>query len=307
MGDDIVVRCTVPNMCHSPTLTQLPSGALWCAWYAGSYECASDTVLQWAWQDDNNVWAEALSINPFPGYAVGNPVVDCHPDVPGLTLYFSVVTGPWWTDALLVSITSADQGRTWTTPRLLSPERGLMPRTNVLHLKEGSLLLPIYREQLRVPVILRSEDQGRTWDMTGDTTVTGYAIQPAVVELPDDTVAMFTRSNQGRVFVSYSFNHGKSWTASRPTLLPNPNSSVAVTNTPSGQVLIVYNPSDHTRDTIAYSTSDDGGETWDVPHVIMQRIHGELSYPSLWRDRDGRLHVVFTENRTSIHHCVLQN
>ena len=275
-----------------------------CAWYAGSYECAADTELQWAVQTVDGQWGRIESIRPFAGYGVGNPVLDWNPVTRALTIYFSVVAGTWWTDALLLAMASQDSGTTWERPHLLMPTRGLMARTSVVHVKNGTVLLPIYHEQYRVPLVLLSTDQGKTWEMTGDTTMFGHAIQPAVVELPDDTLAMFTRTDKGFVYVSYSFNHGKSWTMSQPTALPNPNSSIAAVCLHDGAVLMALNPSDYSRDTLALATSRDGGVTWSEPETIVHKPHAEYSYPAMQQMPHGLLHLVFTENRARILHGV---
>lgn len=302
---DAVAAYSKPPMCHSATLTQLADGRLFCAWYAGSYECAADTVLQWSCRGDTGKWSDARTIASFGGYGVGNPVVDCDPVTGDLSLYFVVLSGPWWSDSLLVAIKSFNDGQTWSAPVLISPERGLMCRTNIVHLQSGLLLLPIYREKQFSPLVLRSSDNGQTWEMVGDTTVSGRAIQPAIIELSSGRLAMYLRTTTGRIFVSYSFNNGASWTASQPTALPNPNSSVAVIRITDGRLVLAYNPSESTRDTLAFSLSADDGQTWSDPNVIASQRNAEYSYPTLYEDVQGSVHAVFTQNRSSIMHGVL--
>ena len=65
------------------------------------------------------------------------------------------------------------------------------------------------------------------WQLYGDTTARRKTIQPAIVELADGTLLMYSRSVKGSIYAARSFNGGFSWTASQPTPLPNPNSDRA--------------------------------------------------------------------------------
>ncbi len=304
---NVVAANAKPPMCHSATLTQLADKQLFCVWYAGSYECSADTVLQCSYRGATGEWSDAKTIVTFPGYAVGNPVVDCDPAIGALSLYFVVLSEPWWSDSLLVAIKSFDNGQTWSAPVLISPERGLMCRTNIIRLQNGWLLLPVYRERQFAPMVLRSNDNGQTWEIAGDTTVSGKAIQPAIIELSNGTVAMYLRTTIGRIFVSHSFNSGASWTASQPTVLRNPNSSVAAIRIADGRLLLAYNPEADSRETLALSVSDDDGQTWSDPDVIAAQRNAEYSYPTLYQACQGAVHVVFTQNRSTILHSIVMD
>lgn len=289
-----------PPACHSATIEELPNGGLLVVWYSGSFEGSEDTVLMASRRSVNGSWEAPRVILDLPGLPVGNPVLDG--DSAGLTLYFVIVYGNWWTQAKLACMHSYDGGVTWTQPKLLCDEPGLMLRTKPLRLNTGTWLLPIYSEINWSPLILRSTNQGGAWSKYGDTTAQGKAIQPTLAELPDGVVLMYTRTNRGRIFESRSFNDGQSWTASQPLPLPNPNSGIDMVRVASGEIVLAYNPLDQGRTRLAVALSKDSGQTWLPPQTVTEGT-GEFSYPTILRGSSDRLHLVYSHNRTAIVYC----
>jgi predicted neuraminidase len=290
----------LPPMCHSATLCELSSGELLAVWYAGSYEGAVDTMLVASRRllQGGEAWSEPECLLVMPGLPVGNPVL--HAEHDHVTLYFVILYGTWWTEAKVACIESKDHGYTWSRPELLRPESGLMLRTPPVRLSSGTLLLPMYNEQTWSPLVLRREvDEKSAWQLRGDTTARGKAIQPALAELSDGSILMYSRSNQGRIYESWSFNDGKSWTASQPTALPNPNSGVALVATVADTLVLVYNPDERGREHLGVSISEDAGRTWTPPRLLASG-RGEYSYPTLLRSHRGEFHLVYTRHRASI-------
>lgn len=287
----------LPPMVHSPTLCVLPERELFAVWYAGSYEGAADTVLVCARRSTAGDWSRPVLLLSLPGLALGNPVLYIEQEV--VYLYFVILYGSWWTEARLACIESKDGGHTWSTPELLRPEPGLMIRTPPIRLHTGTLLLPAYDEQTWAPLVLRQEAGSSGWQLLGDTTARGKAIQPALTELSDGSILMYSRSNRGHIFASWSFNDGRSWTASQPTLLPNPNSGIALAAAPGDLLVLVYNPDERGRERLGVSTSADLGKTWTQPRLLASG-RGEFSYPTLLATRDGLFHTVFTRHRANI-------
>ncbi|MBE3559784.1 MAG: exo-alpha-sialidase [Ktedonobacteraceae bacterium] len=300
-----------PPMVHAPTLCMLPNGELLTVWYAGSYEGASDTVLVSARRvpGPGGGWSEPTLLLKLPALPLGNPVLFAEANL--VRLFFVILYGSWWTAARLACIESCDGGRTWSSPELLRDEAGLMSRTPPVRLRTGTLLLPVYDEQNWAPLVLRQEAGKRDWQLFGDTTARGRAIQPALAELADGSILMYSRSNQGAIFASWSFNDGRSWTASQPTTLPNPNSSIALvavpaipgkTGTGEESLVLVYNPDSQGRERLAVGVSIDRGRTW-TPPCLLASGQGEFSYPTALVAPDGTFHVVFSRHRAFITHA----
>lgn len=291
-----------PPASHSATIAELPDGTLYCVWYSGSYECSSDTVLYASVRTGSGNWSTPRVIIDIPGLPVGNPVLWYNTQEELLHLYFVILYGDWWTESSLAVITSEDGGVTWSVPKLVLEEKGLMSRTPLLTLSDGTLLFPIYNETNWAPLVLRSVDNGRTWEKVGDTTARGIAIQPSLAPLPDGRVLMLTRTNRGRIYRSVSANGGRSWTASQPLEEPNPNCSIDIIPVHfegrDGHVMI-HNPTVTGRGLLTLSVSWDGGQTWSGRTVVFDG-DGEYSYPTLITAGNGGAHLVFTEDRVFI-------
>ncbi|MCL6454620.1 MAG: exo-alpha-sialidase [Alicyclobacillus sp.] len=296
-----------PPASHSATLAELPGGTLYCVWYSGSYEGSADTVLYASSRSAAGEWSTPRVIIDLPGLPVGNPVLWYNERDALLHLYFVILYGNWWTESRLAVVTSADGGTTWSSPKLLLEEKGLMPRTPLLTLSDGTLLFPIYSETMWAPLVLRSVDNGRTWGIIGDTTARGVAIQPSLAPLPDGRVLMLSRTNRGRIYRSTSTNGGRSWTASQPLAEPNPNSSIdviAIHFEGRDGHMMIHNPTTMGRGLLTLSVSWDGGQTWSG-RTTVYKGDGEYSYPTMIPASDGGAHLVFTEDRVFIRYLYI--
>lgn len=296
--EQVIAEGLRPPACHSATIEELENHELFAVWYAGSFEGAKDTILMSSRYKFGS-WERSQVLVSIPGLPLGNPVLGYTNGE--LVLYFVILYGDWWTESRVARIASKDNGYTWSQPVLVHEQKGLMLRTKPLHLENGLVLLPVYDEINWSPLILRSIDEGQTWELYGDTTARGKCIQPTLVELSDKSVLMLTRSNRGKIYMSRSFNKGESWTASQPTGLNNPNSGIDVVSDNSGRLILSHNPQEKGRTILALSSSTDWGQTWEQPRIIIQGP-GEYSYPTIMRGSTGRYHLVFTRNREAIHH-----
>lgn len=285
-----------PRSVHCGTLCELGDGTLLAAAYAFSYETSTDTTIITE-RFGGTSWSDRRVAVDIPGIAVGNPVLWC--DASGLVqLYFVVLHGGSWTDAVVCVQESTDDGRSWGSARVVFEQRGLMTKTRPVQLKDR-FILPVYDERTWCSHVLVRDQAG--WQLYGDTTSRGRTIQPAIVPFEDDRLLMYSRSPRGVVQQSLSFNGGYAWTASQPTTLPNPNSGVDLMRLSSGDLLLVYNPTSTGREKLALARSGDSGTTWSEP-LLIEDAEGEFSYPYLIEARDGTVHLLYSAQRTSIVH-----
>lgn len=287
-----------PQSVHCATLTELSDGTLLAACYAFSYETAPDSRIVVS-RFGGQGWSASATLIDFPGVAVGNPVL--YTDTRGAVhLFFAVLHGDAWTDARLAHMTSSDGARTWTTPRIIHEQQGLMTKTRPLEVARR-LLLPVYDERHWCSLVLITEPPFEHWALYGDTTARGKTIQPAIVPLSDGTLLMFSRSTRGAIYASRSFNDGFSWTASQPLELSNPNSGIDLLRLRSGLLVLVYNPTSVGRERLALSWSRDEGDTWSEPFLLEDSV-GEFSYPYAIQADDGTVHLLYTAQRTAVVH-----
>lgn len=310
-----------PQSVHCATLTELDApDRLLAACYAFSYETAPDSrIMASTW--DGQTWSASRTIVDLPGIAAGNPVLFTGRDGT-VHLFFALLYGQEWTDARVTHMRSTDGGTTWGPMTTLHPMKGLMTKTRPLQLAHR-LLLPVYDESTWCSHVLVVEgaltdgaprdgavmDGALTesalagWQLYGDTTARRKTIQPAIVELADGTLLMYSRSVKGSIYAARSFNGGFTWTASQPTPLPNPNSGIDLLKLRSGRLLLVYNPTAEGREQLALAVSEDEGSTWSAA-VLLEDGVGEFSYPYVIQASDGRIHLLYTAQRVAITNLV---
>lgn len=228
---------------------------------------------------------------------------------------------------------SFNRGSSWSNPQELVPGdvggRGPV-KNKCIRLKDGSFLAPA---SVETPFEWRcftdrSVDGGLTW-LRGDFVpldprkISGKGIiQPTLWEDETGAVHMLTRSTEGRIFSSVSYNKGTSWDPCRKTLLPNNNSGIDLTRLTDGRLVLVYNPVSGdwaARTPISIAVSCDNGQNWeklmDLEHdgqdnqchaqeysysaIITRKLPSEFSYPAII-SREKTIFLTYTWQRKSI-------
>jgi predicted neuraminidase len=107
------------------------------------------------------------------------------------------------------------------------------------------------------------------------------------------------------VLRSISEDAGRTWTPAELTDLPSPFAALDAARLDDGRLALVWNHSDRERNPLTLALSEDEGRSW--PHVRdLVTGEGQFHYPAIIQSRDGRLHISFTNNRTTIDHVVLR-
>jgi predicted neuraminidase len=291
-----------PGLCHCSSLAENDAGELIGVWYEGSYEGAPDTVIRASFKKPGSSWQRAEDLFHFPGVPLGNPVLFSL-DRRNLYILFSILLGESWTESVLYLSRSSDGGHRWSNPELLFPRKGLMAKTRPLILDSGRILMPLYNEVEFYPVVLVVEDptQWAQARFTAETMARGSAIQPVLAPLGDGTILMLCRTTKGTIWKSLSSNGGLSWSICTPTRLPNPNSALDLLVVEPGSLVLAFNNSAGDRSSLSVALSRDAGSSWAFLRDV-DSGEGEYSYPCLLRDRTGRMHLSYTENRCRIRH-----
>ena len=173
---------------------------------------------------------------------------------------------------------------------------GWMPRTHVLRLPGGRLLLPLYSDTYSVGLVAISDDEGETW-RASDPIVSLGGVQPSVVRRKDGTIVAFMRDNgppPQRVMVAESKDDGMTWSLGEDSDVPNPGSSVEVIALRDGRWLMVLNDTESGRARLSAWLSADEGRTWAHRRAIEDTPGGSYSYPSVIQTADGLVHVSYS-------------
>ncbi len=302
--------------CHASTIAE-SQGRLVAAWFAGTKEKNRDVGI-WISHKADGRWSEPFEVvngvqkdgNRYPCW---NPVL-FQPENGALMLFYKVGPNPreWWG----MQTTSADGGKTWSQPQKLPP--GILGpiKNKPLQLATGTLFCPTSTEHDGWKIqIERSDDLGKTWSTTGDLNDGKNigAIQPTILSYSNGRLQLLCRTENGFIAECWSPDNGKTWGALRATDLPNPNSGIDGLSLRDGRQLLVYNPTAGewgARVPLSVAVSNDGKKwqpVFDLEPVTNPATvdEEEYSYPGVIQTADGMVHIVYTWNRKTVKHVVL--
>lgn len=304
------------QQCHASTIEEAANGNFLASWFGGTHEGNKDVVI-WGIRSTENgwsnpeVWADG-KVNDTLQYPCWNPVLFKSKNKETIHLFYKVGPNPreWWG----MVKTSSDHGKTWGEAQRL-PDGILGPIKNKpLELPDGKIISPssveVNEDRWRAHVEI-SEDQGKTWGFYPIDSASNFnVIQPSVLHHPDGRLQVLCRSKEGVVATSWSEDEGKSWSALSATNLENPNSGTdAIAH--KNFFLIVYNPDlpgkewweGRTKLRLAFSKD---GINWEDLYSLEDEEEGEFSYPTIFEDSEGLVHITYTYNRVNIRHWVFE-
>ncbi|MBI1939958.1 MAG: exo-alpha-sialidase, partial [Acidobacteria bacterium] len=228
--------------CHASTIVETAAGDFLAAWFGGEREGAKDVAI-WMSRFSANRWSAPVEVAREPGVPTWNPVL-FRGSGNRIWLFYKFGPSPQtWTGAYSIS---DDDGMSWSAPVYL-PAGLLGPIKNKpIRLANGDIVAgsSVESYQSWTGWVERSADNGQTWTKQGPIVIPGGPfglIQPTLVELAPDRLRLFARTRQGFIYTADSSDGGRTWSAARPTLLPNPNSGIDAVRLRDGHILMVYN------------------------------------------------------------------
>lgn len=315
---------------HAPALLETKKGTLLCCWFAGTYEGGADiNVVVSRLEKGADRWEEPINVSNENDFSDQNPSLWNAPNGEIWCMYTSQLGRQPGKDnmqytAVVKKQVSTDDGKTWSQPETVFPEPGTFSRQPIQILSNGRW---IYGNWICTdsadglagdPSAFRiSDDGGKTWRRV-DMPSSNGRVHPTIVELSDRPghLRAFMRSREADyIYMSDSFDYGDSWSAPRPSVLPNNNSSISATMLKSGRLAVCYNhssaPKSYTkkgawpglRCPVSIALSEDGGDTFPlIRHV--ERGEGyvgdenrgsnrQYEYPYIMQSEDGMIHVAY--------------
>lgn len=313
-------------MVHSATLALLPGGNdIRAYWFGGTREGAGDVAIFTArYSADLDAWSparKAVTRQDVAGHLgrfirkLGNPVAFLDSSERLWLFFVSVSIGGWAGSAVNYAI-SDDGGETFGTIQRLATSPffniSTLVRGSPLAMQDGGMTIPVYHEfagKFAELIILGPE--GRVRDKRRISHGRG-ALQPVLVPTSPREAVAFMR-NAGpmprRMLRADTLDAGHDFTRPRPTILSNPNSSVAAALLPDQEIMLLYNPYPTGRNTLSLATASasDGWESWtrwhDFEYAPPETRH-RFSYPAWLRDQQGRFHAAWTHDRKHIRHVM---
>jgi predicted neuraminidase len=288
---------------HAATVAQLPTGELLAAWYSyqGPYELDGSAILMSRSDPNGTAWSTPwVHIDRAEGD--GNPVL--YAENAQLWLFQAVVPARWSTSRIDFQ-RSSDGGQSWDTPRTLTSRLGSVTKYPPIRLTDGTLLLPAYSDFIQHSMFFASTD-GESWTLRSEifTNPPVQNSQPAIVQTAAGRIISVMRNSGSWIWTAASDDLGMSWTSPQTSGLPHPSSAVHLIKLANGRLLLVYNDDDTNRQQLTAALSADDGVSWPHQRVIADG-ESAYSYPTAIQARDGRIHILYTLDRTRIEHVTL--
>lgn len=215
-------------------------------------------------------------------------------------------------------ITSRDDGHTWSEPHHIDtknmPFRSLEGPTDApIEMPDGSILMgiigysPAGDAGNRAAVMIRSTDQGKTWQylstMANDPGgKLGGFMEPGIVRTKTGRIVTALRNHgpDQAVWVTHSDDAGRTWTPVKQTaMIGHP---VDLIQLQDGRLMATYGirPGRHTTPGgVRACFSRDDGETWDIQSEVAIRhdfTNWDVGYPESLQLADGRVLTVYYYN-----------
>jgi predicted neuraminidase len=293
---------------HASTIVETRAGSLIAAWFGGTAERNPDVGI-WIARYEAGRWTAPVEVatgiqSPTLRHPTWNPVL-FQPTSGPLLLFYKVGPSPstWWG----MVMTSADDGRTWSTPVRL-PDGVIGPVKNKpVQLASGAILSGSSTEHDGWRVHMeRSTDNGRTWTVTPALNDGKQipAIQPSILTYADGRLQAIGRTRAGRLFETWSSDQGLSWTPLALMALPNSSTGTDAVTLRDGRQLLVYNHTVKGRGMLNVALSTDG-RAWLAALVLENTPEAEFSYPAVIQTRDGLVHITYTWKRQRVRHVVV--
>ena len=210
---------------------------------------------------------------------------------------------------------SADEGKSWSPRHYITraPVYCIILNGSVIQLANGRICIPVsqcrYKNDCNIDTCgvfynLYSDDNGRTWKESAsilfppDRALSNAGYQePAMVEIANNELLLYMRSDLGCLWKSVSKNGGVNW--STPELDKNFPVVVApakIKKLSNSRLVMFYNmnqdeknPVKNSRDRsrLAMKISKDNGKNWSEPVFIEPVTERYYSYPELIETADG--------------------
>ncbi len=276
---------------HASSAIELKDGRIRAFWFSGSREGAKDVAIHSAvfdpvqarWGNEEITMTREQTQHALHRYVakLGNPVVGRAADG-SLRMYYVTVSLGGWAGSSITTMSSNDEGASWSEPRRLVAS----PFINISTLvkgapflySDGTMGLPVYHEFIsKFGEMLRIDKNGAVLDQQRLAAGGQGTLQPVILMQNVQTAKVLMRyagaAEPHRVVSVSTQDAGQHWSPPEKSTLRNPDAAVTGVTLPDGRMLAVLNDLEHGREALSLMISADGGNTW---HEV-QRLEDQLA------------------------------
>lgn len=176
---------------------------------------------------------------------------------------------------------------------------GWQTRNKPFITKQGRMIIPLYSDGFSFSIMAYTDNWGRTWNFSNPLVSAGN-IQPTIAETESGNLVAYMRDNgppPKRLQISHSTDNGKTWSNVKDSLIPNPGSAADIVTLKDGHWVLIYNDTEHGRNSLAVSLSEDSGKSWPWKRKIeydTSKAPKRAHYPAIIQDHDGNLQVTYS-------------
>ena len=216
------------------------------------------------------------------------------------------------------TITSKDNGRTWSKPSYVDTTG--MPFTDTegpadapIEMPDGSILMPVMAYNVRgdqknqASVLLKSTDKGQSWKYYSTIAEDpgnrlGHFQEPGLVRTKNGRLIAAMRNDgvNKAIWTTYSDDQGQTWKPVKESpMIGHPADLIQLAD---GRILCTYGvrPGTHADPGgIRATFSNDNGETWQIEKEVQIRndfLNHDIGYPESLQMADGRIFTVYYFN-----------
>jgi predicted neuraminidase len=277
---------------HAASLVELKDGRLQAVWFSGSREGAGDVAIRTSvmnpstlqWGPETVLMGREQLQRGLWRYVkkIGNPVIARAPDG-SLLLWMVTVSLGGWAGSSISWIRSTDEGASWSQPRRLvtSPFLNIstLVKAGPVPMANGDISLPVYHEFLtKFGEVLRLSAAGQVVDKVRIAN-SRTSLQPVLLVSGAERAQVYLRSGNARALMtSDTLDAGKSWSPTRASAWPNPDSALAGLVSRTGGQWLALNPVERNRDVLALiqapaGASFDSAPRWTVESSVSPQAH----------------------------------
>lgn len=286
---------------HCATLT-LHKNEVYCCWYVyPEDECKDAKIVVANFDSSQRRWRDTLIAFPEIRKSQGNPLLFSFKEK--LYLLFVILDGQYWNSAKTFISEFNEAKKEFSAPLKTELDLGMMIRHRPF-IKEDGILLPTYDETTFQSMILKSSPPFLRYDKVGE--LDPGPIQGDFLHQDKESFLFVLRSTDDsrKVHRAHTMDGGKTYPFTYKTPFDCPLSGIAAlyVDDKKEKIVLAHNDTEEQKRTpLTLSFSKDTLKSrsgkWDL-----ETSPGEYSYPSLLKDAQGNIHLVYTHNRQKIGH-----